>query len=77
MRKGVMPMSKPTRGPVDRNTRPGKPLKKKPVGNDPKGAHPMTKATGNVKMNRNLSGVDKRRGSKGKVGAKSLEGKYF
>ena len=68
------------RGPVASvSAKPGRAMNKKPVGGDKKGIHPMTKKTGNVKMNRNLKGIDKRKGSKGVAnkGAKSLEGKWF
>lgn len=71
----AMPMSKGSRGPVDSHQ--GRPhsTKKSPVGTDPKGIHPMTRKTGNKKMNRTLKGTDKRGIGKGTPSQKFAPGK--
>ena len=73
MKGSALPMSKGKRGPAAPSAG-AKSTKKGPVGNDPRGIHPMTKKSGNVKMNRELKGVKKARTGKG---ANSLDGNTY
>lgn len=71
-------MTRPSKGPVARKTASkARRMNRKPKGTA--GSHPMTSATGNVKMTRMHKGVDRRKTGKGakSTGGKSLEGKWF
>ena len=76
MKHGVMPMAKGHKGMASKSA-PARSTKRNPEGTD--GIHPMTAATGNKKMSRVLTGVDRKKSKKGKLGTspKSLEGKWF
>lgn len=68
-------MSKPSKGPTDNKTASGpKVVNKAPHGTNPKGIHPMTKKSGNRKMNRVLKGYKQARTGRGK---NSLDGCQF